>query len=165
MRPEHHTLVSPFSDEVLCPVGELGGEGVELERGEGDEAEVEESGGEAQEPQRRRPACKPTTDEVRAHRVSHLPFRDWCPECVAGRAKDWPHTKRDVEETLTVPEVSLDYCFIRETAGEDYSVVLVGKDRETKLILSHVAPCKGGISSGSVSRCAGTSRSSGSEGA
>ena len=37
----------------------------------------------------------------------------------------------------------MDYCFIREVAGEDYSVVLVGKDRETQLILAHV-PFKGG---------------------
>ena len=37
----------------------------------------------------------------------------------------------------------MDYCFIRETAGEDYSVVLVGKERETKLIMAHVVPCKG----------------------
>ena len=41
-------------------------------------------------------------------------------------------------------EVHLDYCFIREAAGKDYSVVLVGKDRETKLILAHVVPFKGG---------------------
>ena len=43
-----------------------------------------------------------------------------------------------------MPEVHLDYCFIREVAGEDYSVVLVEKDRETKLILAHVVPFKGG---------------------
>ena len=42
-----------------------------------------------------------------------------------------------------MPEVHLDYCFIREAAGKDYSVVLVGKDRETKLILAHVVPFKG----------------------
>ena len=58
--------------------------------------------------------------------------------------KDWPHRSRNSQETLTVPEVHLDYCFIREAAGKDYSVVLVGKDRETKLILAHVVPFKGG---------------------
>ena len=52
------------------------------------------------------------------------------------------------EVDLTVPEVHLDYCFIREAAGEDYSVVLVGKDRETKLIMAHVVPCKGAMLSG-----------------
>ena len=57
---------------------------------------------------------------------------------------DWPHRVRNSQETLTVPEVHLDYCFSREVAGQDYSVVLVGKDRETKLILAHVVPFKGG---------------------
>ena len=46
---------------------------------------------EAQEALRRTPARLPSEEEVRAHNVSHLPFRDWCPDCVAGRAKDWPH--------------------------------------------------------------------------
>ena len=36
----------------------------------------------------RKGAKQPTPDEVRAHRITHLPFRDWCPVCVAGRAKD-----------------------------------------------------------------------------
>ncbi len=52
--------------------------------------------------------------------------------------------KKSDAEQLTVPEVHLDYCFIREAEGEEHSVVLVGKDRETKLIMSHVVPCKGG---------------------
>ena len=97
---------------------------------------------EAIEPVRRRPAGKPTEAEIRAHRVSHLPFRDWCPECVAGRAKDWPH-KSIKEKVLEVPEVHFDYCFPRDGPGEDYSVVLVGKDRESKMIMAHVVPFKG----------------------
>ena len=52
--------------------------------------------------------------------------------------------KRHSHEALAVPEIHLDYCFIREAAGEDYSVVLVGKDRETKLVLAHGLPCKEG---------------------
>ena len=113
----------------------------------GDDEEADAGGegeAEAQQPSRRTPSTRPTAAEMRAHRVSHLPFRDWCPECVAGRAKDWPHRQQKEVEELTVPEVSMDYCFIREEAGDDYSVVLVGKDRGTKLILSHVVPNKRG---------------------
>jgi hypothetical protein len=62
---------------------------------------------------------------------------------VAGRAKDWLHRQVAKDEPLEVPEVCMDYCFLREKAGEDYTVVLVGKDRETKLIMAHVVPCKG----------------------
>ena len=54
---------------------------------------------EAQEALRRTPAKMPTEEEVKTHNVSHLPFRDWCPDCVAGRAKDWPHkTWKEVEK-------------------------------------------------------------------
>ena len=121
--------------EVLCPVVDC--EGAQLERNwQDEEADGRQEGEDAQVPMRWKPAGTPTAEEVRAHRVSHLPFRDWCPECVAGRAEDWPHRARNSQETLTVPEVHLDYCFIREVAGEDYSVVLVGKDRGTKLILA-----------------------------
>ena len=38
----------------------------------------------------------------------------------------------------------MNYCFIREAAGEDCSVVLVVKDRRTKLILAQVVLLKGG---------------------
>ena len=123
---------------------------------EGAEDEEQEHDGEAQQPLRRSSSTRPTTAELRAHRVSHLPFRDWCPECVAGRAKDWPHRQNKEVEQLAVPEVNLDYCFLRDEAGEEYSVVLVGKDRETKLMLAHVVPMKGGTSSGSANRCART---------
>ncbi len=103
-----------------------------------------EAAAEAQQPMRRTPSTRPTAAEIRAHRVSHLPFRDWCPECVAGRAKDWPHRQQKETEELTIPEINMDYCFIRDEPGDEYSVVLVGKDRSTKLILAHVVPNKGG---------------------
>ena len=86
----------------------------------------------------------PSEEEVRVRRVTHVPFRDWCPDCVAGRDKDWQHQSRNSQETLTVPEVHLDCCFIREAAGKDFSVVPEVKDRETKLILAHIVPFKGG---------------------
>ena len=154
---ERRNPLRPLSDNystVLYPVGEQGVEGAPVQRDDEDAAGGHErdeddaaagpEGEQAQQPLRRKPAGKPTAEEVRAHCVSHLPFRDWCPECVAGRAKDWPHLTKNTQESLIIPEVHLDYCFIREGPGEDYSVVLVGKDRETKLILAHVVPCKGG---------------------
>ena len=54
----------------------------------------------------------PTKAEREAHEPTHLPFRSWCAECIAGRRDNPPHTTRP-EEERTVPEVSLDYCFIR----------------------------------------------------
>ena len=30
---------------------------------------------------------KPTAEEVDRHMATHIPFRDWCPHCVAGKSK------------------------------------------------------------------------------
>ena len=82
-----------MTTRVLCPVGES--EGAQVESDERDE----------EEPVGRKPAGKPTEEELRVHRVSHILFRDWCPECVAGRAKDWPRRPRNRQEILTALEV------------------------------------------------------------
>ena len=55
------------------------------------EAEPEE----AVSPLHCRRVYAPTPEEVRVHRLTHLPFREWCPECVAGAADDHPHHRRD----------------------------------------------------------------------
>ena len=108
----------------------------EVEDGEGQD--------EARDALRRRPAAKPTPEEIRLHRATHLPFREWCPECVAGAANDFPHRRREASsESLPVPEVHVDYCFPRDKAGGEYVVVLVARDRETKMTMSHVVPVKG----------------------
>ena len=58
------------------------------------------------------PAARPTAEEVRRHRAARLPFRDWCPECVAGAANDWLHRARETASVqVAVPEVHVDYCF------------------------------------------------------
>ena len=102
------------------------------------EEEEEQSG-----MRRRKAAGRPTAEEVRLHKATHLPFRDWCKECVAGRAKDWPHHPRESAESLDVPAVHFDYCFPRNEVGGEYQVVLVGKDQESKMFAAHVVPGKG----------------------
>lgn len=62
-----------------------------------------------------------------------------------GAREDWPHRKRTSMETLSVPEVNLDYCFLRDTTqGRDYSAGFVGRDVETKFLLAYIAPMRGG---------------------
>ena len=53
----------------------------------------------------------PSAEEVAAHRVTHLPFRNWCPECVAGRRPNTPH-RAGIEREHAVPTVLFDYAFI-----------------------------------------------------
>ena len=42
-----------------------------------------------------------------------------------------------------MPEVHADYCFPRDHTGGEYAVVLVARDRETRMTVAHVVPLKG----------------------
>ena len=56
---------------------------------QGDVVEINENEGEAEEvqPAGTKPSpVLPTASEVEDHRVTHLPFRRWCRECIEGRA-------------------------------------------------------------------------------
>ena len=58
--------------------------------------------------------------------------------------RNWPHRRRGTEtEVLSVPELHCDYCFPEDHVGGDYAVVLVARDRETRMTVSHVVPVKG----------------------
>ena len=45
--------------------------------------------------------------------ATHVPFRDWCEFCVHGKAHDDPHRKRRVEKELGVPEIDIDYMWLK----------------------------------------------------
>ena len=83
----------------------------------------------------------PTAQEVEEHEKTHLPYRRWCSTCVAARLRDDGHSARNVDDE--VEEVHFDYCFLRNVRGEDYAVVLVSKDRASKITNAHVVPMKG----------------------
>ena len=36
----------------------------------------------------------PTQREIEEHMANHIPFRSWCPFCVAGKAVSGPHNAR-----------------------------------------------------------------------
>ena len=72
----------------------------------------------------------PTAAMREAHEPTHLPFRSWCPECVVGRKDNPAHTTK-VEDKNALPEVSLDYCFVRRENEEETLTVLVLKDRRS----------------------------------
>ncbi|MDE0892834.1 MAG: hypothetical protein OSB14_11680, partial [Planctomycetota bacterium] len=52
----------------------------------------------------------PTQEEIDLHRVSHLPYRSWCSECVEAFAREWAHKDREVARTI--PLVSCDYLYV-----------------------------------------------------
>ena len=59
----------------------------------------------------------PPTDAVRmAHNATHVPFRDWCPFCVASRGRSAPHRRVVVNKTAdTLPKLQTDYIDISST--------------------------------------------------
>ena len=50
----------------------------------------------------------PSQQEVEAHELTHLPFRNWCRHCMRGRGKEMPHKKSPVERASELKEFSLD---------------------------------------------------------
>ena len=127
---------------------------------EGDEAKVPTAG------------IKPSPEEIDRHNARHIPFRNWCPYCVAGKAKDNPHK---VSETSAngVNLFTIDYMFLydreddkggvledvqeevpedgdADDEGDDVGLsdnrsmpVLVLRDRRTWYVTARVAPRKG----------------------
>ena len=86
----------------------------------------------------------PTEQEIKEHYATHVPFRSWCPHCVAAAAKCTPHKKTEEHET-SVPRQHLDYWFMRDEKGADSVPVIVIKDEETKGFGAHVVTVKGGV--------------------
>ena len=114
----------------------------------------------------RKPKAKKIPDlvseaEYNEHMLTHLPFRNWCESCVAGKSREDPHPLRDPKELKgQVPRVCMDYCFLgRALKGEipkeakDLKTpvddqdgllpILVMVDQETGCILSAV--CSKGV--------------------
>ena len=82
----------------------------------------------------------PSQKEVDEHNLSHLPYRNWCPCCVAGKGKVAPHFKQSRTDGL--PEFHCDYCFL-STEGSPLATVLVAKEKNTRMTLAKVVPRKG----------------------
>ena len=111
----------------------------ELLNQDGDAEETEE----AREGRARAPPKSPSAEELRVHRLTHYPFRSWCPACIAGRAKNWPHLRSDEFRESDYPTICFDYCFLRDSTGGDSVPVLVGRERGSKFVIAHVVPFKG----------------------
>ena len=92
---------------------------------------------------RKKPPAAPSEKEWRHHRLTHWPYRSWCPICVAARAVEDAHRLRGPPSESDGPEIHWDYCFLRNRPGDPSVPVLVGKDRKTRCFVAHVVPGKG----------------------
>ena len=127
-------------EDISGSTGEQGDDRVEV----GEEIEVieEDLVEEAKVAKVGRSPYSPTQQEREEHEATHLPYRSWCEACVSGRRDNAQHRSLKPEERQ-VPEVGMDYCFIRRQAEEDTTTVLVVKDRDSRAIRAHVLRYKG----------------------
>ena len=109
---------------------------------------------------------KPSDVEVEEHRVTHMPYRKWCQECVMGRGIG-ERRGRHADRAHQVPRVGVDYFFITagnikkrqdlkfemnpegdsqleeaRSSGEITKGILV-RCYESKVLFAHIVPCKG----------------------
>ena len=68
---------------------------------------------------------QPTQKQLEDHRVDHLPYRSWCPECVAGRATGEQHQERTEAKRITT--FSMDYLFLTKSRIVDKEALLGGR--------------------------------------
>ena len=83
----------------------------------------------------------PSADEVATHNLTHLPFRSWCPHCAATRKSNLPH--RTSKSKSTIPLLTADYCYVRESADQDLLTCLVARVHPWKMTFSFVVDMKG----------------------
>ena len=79
-------------------------------RDEQPEEEVEVDGEEARAVQAPPIPETPSIAEVRAHRLTHRPFRSWCPHCIRGKSMAAQHRRSpQKDEYQGVPKLASDY--------------------------------------------------------
>ncbi len=84
---------------------------------------VEEETEESRRPRIARRPQMPTKAEYDSHMTLHADYRDWCPDCVAGRGIS--HQHRASKNKRTGRYFILDYDFMTDV-GDDMCPVLVG---------------------------------------
>ena len=89
---------------------------------------------------------EPPTDAARmAHNATHVPFRDWCPICVASRGRSSPHRRVVVNKTAdTLPKFQTDYMFIRTVAESKTQPCITFVETRSGVVISFMCARKGG---------------------
>ena len=82
-----------------------------------------------------------TAAERAIHEATHLPFRSWCAECVAGRYNP-PH-HRFPQDDNAVQEILMDDCCVRRDDETETVTVLLMKDRNSGAIQAWIVERKG----------------------
>ena len=86
----------------------------------------------------------PPTDTARMlHNMTHAPFRDWCPFCLARRTISSPHRRVVVSKTAdTLPDFPADNMFIRTAAESKTQTCITLVDHAVERLPASRAPGK-----------------------
>ena len=85
----------------------------------------------------------PTAAQIAAHNITHLPYRSWCPHCVAARRPNTQHRSSQSPSARADPLLVADYCFVRGTNDADCVTVLVARLYPSRAMLATVVTAKG----------------------
>ena len=57
--------------------------------------------------------------------MTHIPYRDWCEECICAKARDNPH--RRARTATDIDRIELDYLFLTSNKheGEKITVLVI----------------------------------------
>ena len=80
----------------MCEVDEAGEDVFGYKAGQSNRGGEDHEGAPEEEgliPKIKKVLAKPTAAEIEQHMATHIPFREWCPHCVAGKSKIDPHLK------------------------------------------------------------------------
>eukprot|EP00971_Amphidinium_carterae_P281315 5585336-Amphidinium_carterae.1 len=85
---------------------------------------------------------RPSAAEVQQHEDNgHLPYRNWCPMCVATKGFGNPHVRAPSLDEEHTPVVSMDYGFMNpDTESVPFLTV---KDNRSRMTWSTLVPQKG----------------------
>ena len=75
----------------------------------------------------------PSPEMIAHHNLTHVPYKAWCPYCVAGRTPN--------ERSL--PIVHADYCLIKDKDDDQSTTACVGRMSPSKALFASVCDVKG----------------------
>ena len=67
---------------------------------------------------------EPTPAAREKHNLTHVPYEDWCPFCVAARRPNCNPHKRQLDDRMQ-PLLLGDYAFVRNTGGDQLTPILI----------------------------------------
>ena len=83
---------------------------------------------------------QPTAQERAEHELTHLPYRSWCPTCVANKGRADNHPR----QSSKLPVVQFDFCYFKTAGEQSTTPILTGIDVETGMTMATVVGDKQG---------------------